>query len=148
MQIRKLGTLGILAVALVMPGVSLAQNDTKTEKAAQKAAAQADRAAARAERAAAKAARAAARAEEKAEKTQHGIGKGGVPALRDALQNDIAGLDSRLEALEGQFVDDDGDTFSEVQNDCDDDDAAVNPLATEVAGNEIDDDCDHLIDEV
>ena len=137
MQIRKLGTLGILAVALAMPGVSLAKNDKTEEKAA-----------AAAERAAAKAERAAARAEEKAEKTQHGIGKGGVPALRDALQSEIADLDSRLEALEGQFVDDDGDTFSEVQNDCDDDDAAVNPLATEVAGNEIDDDCDHLIDEV
>lgn len=144
MKIRKLGTLGILAVALAMPGVSLAKND-KTEE---KAAAAAERAAAKAERAAVKAERAAARAEEKAEKTQHGIGKGGVPALRDALQSEIADLDSRLEALEGQFVDDDGDTFSEVQSDCDDGDAAVNPLAAEVPANGIDDDCDHLIDEV
>ena len=141
MQIRKLGTLGILAMALAMPGVSLAQNETKTEKAAEKAAAKAEKAAEKAAAEAERAAEKAERAAEKAERTQHGIGKGGVPA-------EVAGLDSRLEALEGQFVDDDGDTFSEVQSDCDDEDAAVNPLATEVAGNGIDDDCDHLTDEI
>jgi hypothetical protein len=128
MQTRKLGILGILAVALAVPGISLAKNDKNGEKA------------------------------------QHGIGRGGVPALSDALQSqidslqgriddldelpdEVADLDARVQALEDQFVDDDGDTFTEIQNDCDDADAAVNPLATEVAGNGIDDDCDHVIDE-
>jgi archaellum component FlaC len=65
-----------------------------------------------------------------------------------ALEEDVADLDSRLEAIEAQFSDDDLDTFSEVQGDCDDANDAVNPLATEVAGNGLDDDCDHLVDEV
>ena len=131
MQIRTLGMLGVLAVALAIPGISLAGNNT----------------------------------------TKHGIGKGGVPALRDALlgkidtlqgqidslktrvddlealSDDVADLDARLQAIEDQFADDDGDTFTEVQGDCDDADAAVNPLETEVLGNGIDDDCDHQIDE-
>jgi hypothetical protein len=34
-----------------------------------------------------------------------------------------------------------------VQDDCDDTDADVSPLADEIAGNGIDDDCDHEIDE-
>jgi septal ring factor EnvC (AmiA/AmiB activator) len=142
MRIRKLATLGILAVALAIPGISLAKNDKKAEKNA----------------------------------TGNGVGKGGVPAALDALQDqidsalrrirrlehgladtntrvdaledEVADLDSRVEALEGQFVDDDGDTFSEVQDDCDDANEDVNPLAAEVPGNLIDDDCDHLIDEV
>lgn len=141
MQIRKITTLGILAVALAMPALSLAKNDKKAEK----------------------------------DETKHGIGKGGVPALRDFLQDqidsalrrirrlehglvdtnvrveavesEVADLDTRLEALEGFFFDDDLDGFTEVEDDCDDANAAVNPLAAEVLGNGIDDDCDHLIDE-
>ena len=123
MQTRTLGMLGVLTVALAMPQISLAGSNIK-----------------------------------------HGIGRGGVPALRDALQGQIdslegriddleeiadalADLDARVQALEDQFVDDDDDTFTEVQGDCDDENADVNPLETEVAANGIDDDCDHLIDE-
>ncbi len=144
MRIRKIATLGILAMALAMPGVSLAKNSKKAEK--------------------------------------HGIGKGGVPALRDkifakiddlqdqihdalgrirlledglgdtnsrveTLEGEVADLDSRLASIESKFVDDDGDTFSEVQDDCNDADGSVSPLAAEVASNGIDDDCDHQIDE-
>jgi hypothetical protein len=65
----------------------------------------------------------------------------------DALEEDVADLDARLAGIEAQFSDDDGDDFSEVQDDCDDANAAVSPLASEVAGNGVDDDCDHLVDE-
>jgi hypothetical protein len=127
MQIRTLGMLTLLAVALTTPGIAEA-------------------------------------GQKNGDTTKHGIGKGGVPALRDALQgqidslktrvddlealaDDVADLDARLQAIEDQFADDDGDTFSEVQGDCNDDDAAVNPSQTEVAANGIDDDCDRQIDE-
>ena len=64
-----------------------------------------------------------------------------------ALEEDVADLDARLEAIESQFSDDDGDTFSEVQDDCDDANADVSPLASEIPANGVDDDCDHLVDE-
>ena len=46
----------------------------------------------------------------------------------------------------GPDIDYDGDGYFVVQGDCDDDNAAVNPGATEV-GNGIDDDCDGTVDE-
>jgi hypothetical protein len=120
MRMRKIVTLTILAVALALPGVSLAKREDK-----------------------------------------HGIGKGGVPALRDYLQGQIDSVlrrvrrlehanddtQARLDALEGQFVDADGDGSFVLVPDCDDEDANVSPEAAEVAGNGIDDDCDGETDE-
>ena len=43
-------------------------------------------------------------------------------------------------------VDDDGDTFSENDGDCDDSNAEVNPLAEEICDDGIDNDCDFFVD--
>jgi hypothetical protein len=52
------------------------------------------------------------------------------------------GDDTNDQALYGvAVVDADQDGYDELE-DCDDEDAAVNPGATEVAGNGVDDDCD------
>ncbi len=94
--------------------------------------------------------------------TQHGIGAGGVPALRDmllgrigdldatvlALEERIAELEMRLDEVEDLAIDDDLDGFSENQGDCDDTQPAVFPGAVEDPANLIDDDCDGLVDEV
>jgi hypothetical protein len=149
MQIRKITTLAILAVALAMPAVSLAKNDKKAEKNETKNGIgaggvpalrdylqdQIDSALRRIRR------------------LEHGLAdtNARVDVLTgrvDDLEGDVADLDTRLEVLEGFFSDDDLDGFTEVEDDCDDTNAAVNPLAAEVPLNLIDDDCDHLIDEV
>lgn len=44
-------------------------------------------------------------------------------------------------------VDNDNDGFTELQNDCNDDDGAVHPDASEVCGDDIDNNCDGNIDE-
>jgi hypothetical protein len=79
-----------------------------------------------------------------------GLGKGGVPALRDqvvALEATVVALEARVAALEGLAIDDDLDGFTENQGDCDDADGAVFPGATEIA-NGVDDDCNGLIDDL
>jgi len=79
-----------------------------------------------------------------------GLGKGGVPALRDqvvALEGTVLALEARVEALEGLAVDDDGDLFTENQGDCNDANAAVHPGAAELA-NGADDDCNGLVDDL
>jgi len=122
MRMRKMITLAVLALAIAIPGVSLAKKDSK-----------------------------------------HGIGKGGVPALRDFfleeiedLKDAIASLDARvgeletanedtqerLAALEGQFADADGDGSFVLVPDCNDGNANVSPNAVEIKNNGIDDDCD------
>jgi hypothetical protein len=45
------------------------------------------------------------------------------------------------------LTDDDGDGYFAEEDDCDDDDADVNPDAVEVPDNGMDDDCDGEIDE-
>ncbi len=51
-----------------------------------------------------------------------------------------------LQEPDSRGVDGDGDGYNEY-GDCDDDDPLVNPGATEVCGNNVDDDCDGAIDE-
>jgi hypothetical protein len=113
MRMRKIVTLTILAVALAIPGVSLAKKEDK-----------------------------------------HGIGKGGVPALRDYFQEQIDSLLRRVRRvekavaiLETQFADADGDGSYVLVPDCDDDNENVSPNADEVPGNLVDDNCDGQIDE-
>ena len=52
-----------------------------------------------------------------------------------------------FQVLSGSEVDNDGDGYSELEGDCDDDNPAVNPAAAEIACTEIDEDCDGIIDE-
>ena len=120
MRIRKIALLAMLALAVAIPGVSLAKKNDK-----------------------------------------YGIGKGGMPALRDqifalidGLQDEINGalrrvrhLEKSVAALENQFVDEDGDGSYQLLPDCDDADPNVSPLLSEIPSNGIDDDCDQLIDE-
>ncbi len=47
----------------------------------------------------------------------------------------------------GWFDDDDGDTYSEADGDCDDSDPAVHPGAKEICNNNLDDNCNGAIDQ-
>ena len=119
MRMRKIVTLTILAVALAIPGVSLAKKD----------------------------------------KDQNGIGKGGVPAMRDAFEREIRRLKARVtelettvgklqtsvDGLESQFADVDGDGSFVLVPDCNDANPNVNPNATEIPGNLIDENCDGIV---
>jgi hypothetical protein len=93
--------------------------------------------------------------------SQHGIGPGGVPALRDEIYRRLALMDStvllldervkaleeQVAALQGLATDDDLDGFTENQGDCDDLNALAYPGAPETV-NGVDDDCDGAIDEM
>jgi hypothetical protein len=63
---------------------------------------------------------------------------------------DKDGGDSSVVALYGVpdtgYVDTDGDGFSPTDGDCADDDAAINPGATETAGDGVDSNCDGFDD--
>lgn len=61
----------------------------------------------------------------------------------DGVDNDCDGIiDNHLPT-----VDDDGDGFSEVEGDCDDNDIYANPGAYDVPGNELDEDCNGVPDD-
>ncbi|MBK9017912.1 MAG: putative metal-binding motif-containing protein [Saprospiraceae bacterium] len=55
------------------------------------------------------------------------------------------GLDDNCNGQIDEGFDQDGDGFTICQNDCDDNDPAINPSATETC-NELDDDCDGITD--
>jgi hypothetical protein len=59
----------------------------------------------------------------------------------------VTDLEDRLAGIESLFSDADGDGFVSLIEDCDDENGAVSPGASEVAGNGIDDDCDGETDE-
>lgn len=69
----------------------------------------------------------------------------GTPDCRSTEVCD--GVDNNGDGLVDEGFDNDGDGYTQCEDDCDDDDAAVNGGATETASNEVDDDCDGLIDE-
>jgi Putative metal-binding motif len=77
-------------------------------------------------------------------------GAQGDPGDVSALQSAIDALEARIEALEGdggpEPIDADGDG-APASADCDDTDPAVSPGLPEVPANDIDDDCDGLVDE-
>ena len=55
--------------------------------------------------------------------------------------------DSASSLVDSTELDIDGDGHLECDDDCDDTDASINPTATEVCGNNLDDNCDGSIDE-
>ena len=64
----------------------------------------------------------------------------GAPELCDGADNDCDGFPDREEA------DTDGDGYRICAGDCDDADITVHPGAEEICDNEIDDDCDGMVD--
>ncbi len=72
-----------------------------------------------------------------------GDGDGVVDCAEEELCD---GLDNDLDCDIDEGFDVDADGWTSCSGDCDDDDAAVNPDATEVC-NDIDDDCDALVDD-
>jgi len=70
--------------------------------------------------------------------------EGPLPAVM-TVETDAGALPTELDLVGLPPVDDDGDGYSEAQGDCDDDNADVNPEATELCDG-LDNDCDDDID--
>jgi hypothetical protein len=67
----------------------------------------------------------------------------------DCISTELCdGVDNDGDALVDEGFDADGDGHAECTTDCDDEDAAINPDALEVAGDLEDNDCDGMVDEV
>jgi mono/diheme cytochrome c family protein len=60
----------------------------------------------------------------------------------DGIDQDCDGLDTPIEEVDPLDVDDDGDGVTENEGDCDDANNTINPSATEISHNAIDEDCD------
>ncbi len=66
--------------------------------------------------------------------------------LDDGIDQDCDGSDQTSDTKDGEEEDNDGDGYTTDEGDCDDNDASVNPGATETC-NDKDDDCDGQTDE-
>lgn len=58
----------------------------------------------------------------------------------------LLGFSGSAWADTGDFADNDGDGYAEVNSDCNDDDASIHPGAVEVCADGIDNDCNGLTD--
>ena len=74
------------------------------------------------------------------------VGAHTLTAMVTDLDGNFGEAQAYFEVIASDDVDDDGDGWTETQNDCDDADPSTNPGATEYE-NGIDDDCDGIIDD-
>ena len=68
-------------------------------------------------------------------------------SVADCLSEEVCdGVDNNGDGEIDEGFDADGDGYTTCEDDCDDGDAAVNPGATEIEANDVDDDCDGVVD--
>jgi ribosomal protein L7/L12 len=78
----------------------------------------------------------------------HTIAEGLCAEEALAIQTQFANLSAQVNMYDYYFTDNDGDGFSAEGNDCNDNDANVNPLATEIPSDGVDQNCDGVDDAV